>query len=209
MRLTVWQQTRRRLTWRGLYYPAPEAVTRINDVIYRTLKSPKGKTRIVHFHSLSPYHGKQRVRRKPGSLSSTVNRHRFLRIHGQLRIGKYYESIFDVKITSVLPGLVEKSSQSACLPAVSAGFSTTSALGEISSAPSNCYSITYEKRLPAPLKKLSIPKLRCSYDVLDWKIVGSVLEKIFEDSVIDITICIFTLWKNVETKETGRHDPEE
>ncbi|KAG8333636.1 hypothetical protein J6590_106634, partial [Homalodisca vitripennis] len=33
----------------------------------------------------------------------------------------------------------------------SAGFSTTSVLGEISSAPPNCNSITYEKRLPAPL----------------------------------------------------------
>ncbi|KAG8311540.1 hypothetical protein J6590_041250 [Homalodisca vitripennis] len=57
--------------------------------------------------------------------------------------------------------------------------------------------------------KLGIFKLGCGYDGLDWKIFGSMLEKVFEDSGIDITVCIFTPWKTVETKQMGRCDPEE
>lgn len=40
-------------SWEGPY----EVVTRINDVIYRIKRQPKGKPRIIHFNRLAPYHG--------------------------------------------------------------------------------------------------------------------------------------------------------
>jgi hypothetical protein len=43
--------------WEGPY----EVVTRINDVVYRIKKLPRGKPRIVHFNRLAPFHGSNGV----------------------------------------------------------------------------------------------------------------------------------------------------
>lgn len=40
-------------SWEGPF----EVVTRINDVVYRIRKPPKGKPRVVHFNRLAPFHG--------------------------------------------------------------------------------------------------------------------------------------------------------
>ncbi|KAG8318600.1 hypothetical protein J6590_001721 [Homalodisca vitripennis] len=61
------------------------------------------------------------------------------------------EAVFLSRIVHGNTIRLEVSVQNSPILKVSAGFSTTSALGEISSAPSNFSSITYEKRLPASL----------------------------------------------------------
>jgi hypothetical protein len=44
------------------------------------------------------------------------------------------------------------------------------------------------------VKQLGIPRLGCGYDGLDWKIVRLMIETIFKETGITISVCVFAPW---------------
>ncbi|POS82770.1 hypothetical protein EPUL_005785, partial [Erysiphe pulchra] len=66
----------------------------------------------------------------------------------------------------------------------------------------NCLLSLREHLLNLGIKKLAIPRLGCGFDGLDWKIVRSLVEKIFRDSGVSIVVCIFNPWISKQARET-------
>ena len=39
--------------------------------------------------------------------------------------------------------------------------------------------------------KLAIPKIGCGIDGLDWRIVSDMIQEVFEDTKIEVLVCIY------------------
>ena len=65
-----------------------------------------------------------------------------------------------------------------------------------------------EDMVATGVKKIAMPKIGCGLDRLNWNIVRSIIKEVFEDTDIEILICIREDEKEQEDAEEDMEEDE-
>ncbi|KAJ8955166.1 hypothetical protein NQ318_009059 [Aromia moschata] len=182
-------------SWEGPY----EVVTRINDVIYRIQKLPRGKPRVVHFNRLAPFAGSNDE--QAGSQSSTCQSTR------QRASLRGIHTPTDFVLLTVWQQTSECPKEGLHLPfkkafgqleelhrqRPEAGRVLQITAAEQEKERSVFYFAVCDTRvelkdvlLSQSIGSLAIPKIASGLDGLDWRVIRSMLEVLFRFNGMEI-----------------------
>ncbi|KAJ8939199.1 hypothetical protein NQ318_019440 [Aromia moschata] len=196
--------------------PSPyEVVTRINDVVYRIQKLPRGKPRVVHFNRLAPFTGNNdeqaeaRVRQvSPPDGELSFEEFMLLHSNGQkARYGVTREEprdLFQAPADFCLAHCV-----AADLPNVPRDCTYLQegvwTVGGVTQTKTRGWTSPFKSRRPSRRKRvwdtlvelrdvllsqslgsLAIPKIASGLDGLDWRVIRSMLEVLFRFTGIEV-----------------------
>ncbi|KAJ8936263.1 hypothetical protein NQ318_019749 [Aromia moschata] len=185
-----------------------EVVTRINDVVYRIQKLPRGKPRVVHFNRLARFAGNNdeqaeaRVRHAPADfclahyVAAELRMSRgialtFKKTFGQLRrqrpeVGRVLQiTVVEQEKERFVFYLVTKQ-LSHHKPTYQTVWDTLVELREV--------------LLSQNISSLAIPKIASGLDGLDWRVIRSMLEVLFQFTGIEILVCCYNSRRTLNEK---------
>ncbi|KAJ8952749.1 hypothetical protein NQ318_008063 [Aromia moschata] len=182
-------------SWEGPY----EVVTRINDVVYRIQKLPREKPRVVHFNRLAPFAGNNdeqaeaRVRHVSPP-DSELSFEEFMSLHSNGQKARY-------GVTREEPRDLFKAPADFCLAhCVSQEkerfvfYLVTKQLSHHKPTYQNVWDTLVELRdvlLSQNISSLAILKIASGLDGLDWRVIRSMLEVLFQFTGIEILVCCY------------------
>ncbi|KAJ8962214.1 hypothetical protein NQ318_018186 [Aromia moschata] len=210
-------------SWEGPY----EVVTRINDVVYRIQKLPRGKPRVVHFNRLAPFAGNNdepaeaRVRHVSPP-DSELSFEEFMLLHSNGQKARY-------GVTREEPRDLFQAPADFCLAhcvaadlRMSRGIALTfkKAFGQLEELrrqrPEVTKQLSHHKPtyqtvwdtlvelrdvlLSQSISSLAIPKIASGLDGLDWRVIRSMLEVLFRFTGIEILVCCYNPRRSLNEK---------
>ncbi|KAJ8949233.1 hypothetical protein NQ318_022745 [Aromia moschata] len=197
-------------SWEGPY----EVVTRINDVVYRIQKLPRGKPRVVHFNRLATFaenndeQAEARVR-YVSPPDSELSFKEFMLLHSNGQKARY-------GVTREEPRDLFQAPADFCLAhcvaadlRMSRGIALTfkKAFGQLEELRrqrpevGRVLQITVEPaRERENISSLAIPKIASGLDGLDWRVIRSMLEVLFRFTGIEILVCCYNPRRSLNEK---------
>ncbi|KAG5885092.1 hypothetical protein JTB14_003966 [Gonioctena quinquepunctata] len=186
-------------TWEGPY----KIVKRINDLVYRIHKPPRGKPRVVHFNRLAPYAGNHdQVRTlKPPEGDMTFEKFMSLYSNGQKVLHgvtrEESRDLFEVPADYALAHCVAEDLRMSRVLQLKKGqrnifYLVTKRHSQDKPSYEDVWKSLTKLRdtmVDQNLADLAIPKLSCGIDGLDWRVIRSMLEAIFRSSGVRILVC--------------------
>ncbi|KAJ8941489.1 hypothetical protein NQ318_006175 [Aromia moschata] len=231
-------------SWEGPY----EVVTRINDVVYRIQKLPRGKPRVVHFNRLAPFAGSNdeqaeaRVRHVSPP-DSELSFEEFMSLHSNGQKARYgvtreeprdlFQAPADFCLAHCIAADLRMSRGIALTfkkafgqleelrrqrPEVgrvlhitaaeqekerSVFYLVTKQLSHHKPTYQTVWDTLVELRdvlLSQSISSLAIPKIASGLDVLDWRVIRSMLEVLFRFTGIEILVCCYNPRRSLNEK---------
>ncbi|KAJ8954431.1 hypothetical protein NQ318_011107 [Aromia moschata] len=208
-------------SWEGPY----EVVTRINDVVYRIQKLPRGKPRVVHFNRLAPFAGSNdeqaeaRVRHvspPDGELSFEE----FMSLHSNGQKARYgrtsecpeglhftfkkaFGQLEELRRQRPEVGRVLQITAAEQEKERSVFYLVTKQLSHHKPTYQTVWDTLVELRdvlLSQSISSLAIPKIASGLDGLDWRVIRSMLEVLFRFTGIEILVCCYNPRRSLNEK---------
>ncbi|KAJ8959505.1 hypothetical protein NQ318_022202, partial [Aromia moschata] len=194
-------------SWEGPY----EVVTRINDVVYRIQKLPRGKPRVVHFNRLAPFAGSNdeqaeaRVRHTPADfcLAHCVAADLRMSRGIALTFKKAFGQLEELRRQRPEVGRVLQITAAEQEKERSVFYLVTKQLSHHKPTYQAVWDTLVELRdvlLSQSISSLAIPKIASGLDGLDWRVIRSMLEVLFRFTGIEILVCCYNPRRSLNEK---------